>query len=240
MSDLHDYTCASVNHSTETKKPSTIFRQQLRSLSNLAQVIMSHRLQHSRYLHRASRLLSRENDSKASHGKHHSRQHRNESNESRHRRNQYVYRYQTDPEHYRHDQEKSKSDSSRSTSGRYRYRHPSTNHYRSLAEILKEMIQHERHHIVSVQKATSGEIEDVIWCPCYLSPDIVGHVKGGKARLHHTCRLCHRTCLHLLGKAFSSNRRCLGCDRENNWQVKDIPRWYYHLEKCSHCKRNRK
>lgn len=194
---------------------------------------MSHRFQHSRYLRRTLGLLLREKDSKSNHDKRRSRQHRNESHE-RHRRNKYVTRYRN-PEYNRQYQENNKSETSRSISPLNRYRYPSSNRDRSLAEILKEMIQYERHHIVSVQKAKSREIEDVIWCPCYIRPDIEGHVKGGKARLHHTCRCCHRTCLHLSGKPFSSNRRCLGCD-ENNWQPEDIPKWYYHIEKCSHCK----
>ena len=100
---------------------------------------------------------------------------------------------------------------------------------KSLMEKVEEMLKIEEHHVIS-----SEDITDVEWCPKFVKPEIHGHVRGGKALLHHRCRECRRLCLHLLGRP-GSKRQCLECS--GKWNKKYIPVWYYH-NSCKYCRRN--
>ena len=97
----------------------------------------------------------------------------------------------------------------------------------SLTEEIKSMMQYEDHHIIFSKETTVVE-----WCPKYVKPDLKGHVRGGKALLHHTCRYCQRLCLHLLGRPRTPTRYCLECSRR--WKKEYIPEWYYHYG-CKYC-----
>ena len=104
---------------------------------------------------------------------------------------------------------------------------------KSLKDTLDGILDHEKHHVVQIYRDSSGEVKEVAWCPGYIGEG--ARCPGGTATLHHTCRVCRKLCLHLLGEPFTSDRRCLNCD-ENGWDIERIPKWYYHAEKCRYCK----
>ena len=97
---------------------------------------------------------------------------------------------------------------------------------KSLMEEIKDMLRIEDHHVIYFEDITNVE-----WCPKFIKPEIRGHVRGGKDLLHHRCRDCRRSCLHLLGRP-GSKRQCLKCS--GKWDKKYIPLWYYH-NGCKYC-----
>ena len=111
--------------------------------------------------------------------------------------------------------------------------HPDTKRLRSIRSELREMMQIEHHHIIFQEDKRDGIPKFLDWCPQYLDPNIKGHMRGGRQEFHHLCRQCRRLCLHLLGKP-GQRRICLGCA---GYHKDDIPRWYYHDQRCRHCKR---
>ena len=100
----------------------------------------------------------------------------------------------------------------------------------SLEVEIDRMLTTEKHHTQHVGHRSSGEINDVIWCPRYIRPDIKQHVRGGGSLLHHRCRSCRQLCYHLLGQP-GTKRLCLEC---SGWKRKYIPEWYFH-KRCKYC-----
>ena len=96
---------------------------------------------------------------------------------------------------------------------------------------INKMLSFERHHTKYIERSTSGEVTSVHWCPRFISPEIKGHARGGKALLHHRCRTCKKLCFHLLGTP-GKIRLCLAC---SNYKKKYIPDWYYH-KGCRDCR----
>ena len=91
---------------------------------------------------------------------------------------------------------------------------------------IERMLEIEDHHV----RRKDESLEEVVWCPRYIRPDITGHVRGAKALLHHRCRRCRRLCLHLTGRP-GTMRLCLRC---SGWEEKHVPDWYYHRS-CKYC-----
>ena len=109
-------------------------------------------------------------------------------------------------------------------------------HFNSgLNKVIKDMIKTESHHIKEITENNSGYVKNVLWCPKYINPDINEHVNGGTVLLHHFCRSCHRTCLHLMGRYGTRDRKCIECiSYERGWEKKEVPRWYFHTS-CEYC-----
>lgn len=197
---------------------------------------MSSSYRNSRCLSYTSRILRRKRDPEASSDRFHRLQRSTFESHSKQNGSSEVYRTCSGSPNQLHRQHKKRRESTNSSNNFHRFnKGHNENRRSSLTNILEDMLEEERHHIALLQKDSSGKIVDVMWCPYYVHPEMKGKARGGKAILHHTCRVCHRICLHLLGKPFSSNRRCLGCE-ENAFRNEDIPKWYYHQKKCSLCK----
>ena len=108
------------------------------------------------------------------------------------------------------------------------------NRLRSIRSEMREMLKIEHHHIIFQEDSKDDELpKHLDWCPQYLDPNLTGHMRGGRQEMHHRCRQCQRLCLHLLGKP-GQRRMCLGCA---GYSKEDIPRWYYHDQRCRHCKK---
>ena len=98
------------------------------------------------------------------------------------------------------------------------------------AEIIKQMLKTEEHHVIELIEDTQGNIEDVVWCPVYVRADLKGRARGADEVPHHKCKTCGRIGLHLLNDG-QKYRPCLRCA---GWSEAEIPAWYYHLT-CCHC-----
>jgi hypothetical protein len=98
------------------------------------------------------------------------------------------------------------------------------------AEIIKQMLKTEEHHVIELIEDEQGNMADVIWCPVYLRPESVGRARGADEIPHHRCKTCGWIGLHLLNDG-QKYRPCLRC---SGWSEAEIPAWYYHST-CCHC-----
>lgn len=103
---------------------------------------------------------------------------------------------------------------------------------------LNKSIEIEDHHIIKKITNADGDVIYLEWCYAYVRPGKF-HARGGRAKLHHTCRVCRRTCLHLIGKYGTGDRKCLACAADQlGWHGDDVPSWYFHRN-CGHCKKQK-
>lgn len=99
------------------------------------------------------------------------------------------------------------------------------------AEVLRQMLIIEEHHIEDTIIDSSGSVKDIVWCPVYLRPVLKGTARGGDEISHHKCKSCQQICFHLLNDG-EKYRPCLRCA---GWNERGIPSWYYH-DSCKHCR----
>ena len=98
------------------------------------------------------------------------------------------------------------------------------------AEIIKQMLNTEEHHVIELIEDKQGNVKDVVWCPVYVRADLKGRARGADEIPHHKCKTCGGIGLHLLNDG-QKYRPCLRCA---GWSEAEIPTWYYHLT-CRHC-----